>query len=100
MIVAGAVALDARDDYEAADRLDEDAKERGLDARLATNVLIGIGAAAAVAAVAFAIYDLKFKEDETGGEAPPETESSAGPSVGFAPIAVPGGGGMAVVGEF
>jgi tetratricopeptide (TPR) repeat protein len=64
-IAFGSLTVDAHDRYEAADRMDNEARDEGERYRLLTNVMIGVTAAAATAAVAFAIYDVVSADDET-----------------------------------
>ncbi|MCP4680288.1 MAG: PEGA domain-containing protein [Deltaproteobacteria bacterium] len=59
ILVFGLLTVDARDDYKASNWLDRDAKDRGEQFKLTTNIMIGITAAAAAASVVFAIYDLR-----------------------------------------
>lgn len=87
IVAFGTRTLKASDTYEESGRLDEKAKRTGEDSKLATNVMIGITSVAAAAAVAFAIYDLGFK-DKKG-----ESEVAVAPLIGPAP-------GIAVAGEF
>lgn len=94
-IVFGVRTLKARDDYEASGYTDSDAKDQGERDRLITNIMVGVTAAAAVAAVSFAIHDIFFAEDEdpAADEEQPEDESDV--------ALVPGPGlGLGVAGSF
>ncbi len=95
IIVAGSKTLEASDEYESSDRQDDAAKRSGLKSRLATNVMIGITAAAGATAAALAIWDLAFAAEEQ-----PEAEGGqAGARASVAPL--PGGGlQLGVTGEF
>jgi tetratricopeptide (TPR) repeat protein len=63
-IVFGALTVKEHDRYEAADRLDEQAKQDGERYRLITNVMIGVTGAAAATATALAIHALVTDGDE------------------------------------
>lgn len=63
-IAFGVLTVDAHDRYEAADRLDDEAKEEGERYRLLTNVMVGITTAAAATATGFAIHALVSDGDE------------------------------------
>ncbi len=59
ILAFGLLTVDARDNYKSSNWLDGDAKERGEQYKLTTNIMIGVTAAAAAASVVFAIYDLR-----------------------------------------
>ncbi|MFO8070574.1 MAG: PEGA domain-containing protein [Polyangia bacterium] len=95
IIVAGSKTLEASDEYESSDRQDDEAKRSGLKSKLATNVMIGITAAAGATAAALAIWDLAFAEEEQPKADQEQVEARAG----VAPL--PGGGlQLGVTGEF
>ena len=91
-VAFGVLTIRARDDYEASGYTDADIKEKGERDRLITNVMIGVTAAAAVTAAAFAIHDIFF----AGGEEPTGDENE-GAEAAFGPGP---GLGLAVVGAF
>jgi tetratricopeptide (TPR) repeat protein len=64
VIVFGARALKARDDYETSGYTDPDIKEQGERDRLITNIMIGVTAAAGITAVAFVIHDVVSAGEE------------------------------------
>ena len=91
-VAFGVLTIKARDDYEASGYTDADLKEKGERDRLITNVMIGVTAAAGVAAVSFAIHDIFFADKEE-----PAEDTGEGPEVAV----VPGPGvGLGVAGAF
>lgn len=94
-VAFGVLTIQARDDYEASGYTDADVKEKGERDRLITNIMIGVTAAAGIAAVAFAIHDIFFAER---GE---PTAGGAGPDKGPDVAIVQGPGlGLGVAGAF
>jgi Tetratricopeptide repeat len=83
-IVLGARTLNDKAEFDDGGSTDKDLKEQGEQDKVATNVLLGITIAAAVAATGFAIYDFKFKKDGTEHE---DTDAkialTPGPGIGF-----------------
>ncbi len=59
LLIFGLLAVDAQDKYKASDWMDRDAKQKGEQYMLTTNIMIGLTAAAAVATVVFGIYDFR-----------------------------------------
>lgn len=77
-VVFGVRTLRAKDDYEASGWTDPEAKERGEQSRLITNVMIGITAAAGATATALAIHGLVSADEE------PPIALGPGPGIGLA----------------
>jgi tetratricopeptide (TPR) repeat protein len=89
--VFGALTLKDEEDFEDAGRLDEDIQARGERDRLVTNVMIGVTAAAGATALAFAIHDIWFGDDEEQAEPDPDADVAIAPGPGL---------GLAVSGVF
>ncbi len=90
-IACGARTLRDEEEYEASGRLDSKIQKRGEKDRLATNVMIGITAAAAATAAGFAIKDLLFGASTEKADADERDQVSVVPGPGL---------GVGVVGSF
>jgi tetratricopeptide (TPR) repeat protein len=86
--VFGVMTIKDQEDFEEADRLDEDIAERGERDQLITNIMFGVTGAAGATALAFAIHDLWFDDDE---EEPGGDDVALGPGPGL---------GLSIAGTF
>lgn len=85
-ITFGALTINTKQEFEDTGSTDEALKDKGENQKVATNVMIGITAAAALTAAGFAIYDLVYKK---GKEKPPQGAEIAivpGPGVGIGAV--------------
>jgi hypothetical protein len=80
--VFGVMTLKDEDEFEESDRLDTDISERGKRDMLITNIMIGVTGAAGATALAFAIHDIWFA-DEDDGEDPGGVTLGPGPDLGI-----------------
>ena len=81
-VAFGVMTLKDEEEFEKADRLDEEIAERGERNRLITNIGIGVTGAAGATALAFAIHDIWFADDEEEEE-PGEGDVALGPGPGL-----------------
>ncbi len=86
VIVFGALTAKKKNEFEDSGSMDMDLREQGAGYKTVTNVMIGVTAAAALTAVAFAVYDLTKKKDKKDKQDRARVVIVPGPSLGVGAV--------------